>query len=58
MRIKYQYQNKGIYGEKENAKELTQIYSQGKGSDSPRSFRYQRAKRIDKRALSEIIKKR
>lgn len=45
-----------IYGEKENAEEHQKIYSQRKGSDSPGSFRHQRTRKINSKALSKIFK--
>ncbi len=47
------------YEEEKIAKELTQIYSSGKSSDSPGSFRYKRAGEINSTTLSKnCIRKR
>lgn len=44
-----------ILNEKEDAQIFAKIYSSGKGSDSPRSFRFERTRKVNSRALSRII---
>jgi len=41
--------------ETEASQKPEEIYSQGKSSDSPRSFRHQRTRKINSRTLSKIF---